>query len=166
MRGSAPPPLEEVLDEPARIREPQAGSSVAEIVLVTLAPSLPRRLMGHAQLKGGLVRRIKGGAVQFVERHGGIVNQFVGDEILALCGIPTAYEDDPVRAVRAAMEIREMARAISPEVEERVGEDPVLSPAGITVSYGTAPFDRETMRRPDDIVQAADADLYRQKGMR
>ena len=32
----------------------------------------------------------------------GIVNQFVGDEVLALFGIPTANEDDPVRAVRAA----------------------------------------------------------------
>ncbi|MCH8844485.1 MAG: zinc-ribbon domain-containing protein, partial [SAR324 cluster bacterium] len=50
----------------------------------------------------GLMRRLKDRAVEIVESHGGIVSQFVGDEVLALFGIPTAHEDDPVRAVRAA----------------------------------------------------------------
>lgn len=65
--------------------------------------------------------RIKKEAVRIVERHEGIVNQFVGDEVLALFGIPTAHEDDPIRAVRAAMEIHELVRKTSPEVEERIG---------------------------------------------
>jgi tetratricopeptide (TPR) repeat protein len=56
-----------------------------------------------------------------VERHEGIVNQFVGDEVLALFGIPVAHEDDPVRAVRAAFEIHELVREISPEVQRRIG---------------------------------------------
>jgi class 3 adenylate cyclase/tetratricopeptide (TPR) repeat protein len=68
-----------------------------------------------------IMNRIKQEAVRIVERHGGIVNQFVGDEVLALFGIPTAHEDDPVRAVRAAMELHELLRKISPEVEERIG---------------------------------------------
>ena len=42
-------------------------------------------------------------AVKIVESHGGIVNLFMGDEVLALFGIPIAHEDDPVRAVRAAL---------------------------------------------------------------
>jgi class 3 adenylate cyclase len=42
--------------------------------------------------------RIKSEAVSIGETHGGIVNQFVGDEVLALFGIPAAHEDDPVRA--------------------------------------------------------------------
>ena len=40
--------------------------------------------------------------------------------MLALFGIPTAHEDDPIRAVRAAMEIHELVRKISPEVEARI----------------------------------------------
>ena len=68
-----------------------------------------------------IMSRIKKEAVRIVERHEGIVNQFVGDEVLALFGIPTAHEDDPVRAVKAAMEIHELVRKISPEVEERIG---------------------------------------------
>jgi predicted ATPase/class 3 adenylate cyclase len=67
-----------------------------------------------------IMSRIKNEAVRIVEGHGGIVNQFVGDEVLALFGIPTAHEDDPIRAVRAAMEIHELVRKISPEVEARI----------------------------------------------
>ena len=69
----------------------------------------------------GIVGRIKAEAVRIVEGHGGIVNQFVGDEVLALFGIPAAHEDDPVRAVRAARDLHAMVRAMSPEVEGRIG---------------------------------------------
>ncbi|MCZ6552550.1 MAG: zinc ribbon domain-containing protein, partial [SAR324 cluster bacterium] len=69
----------------------------------------------------GLMRRLKDRAVEIVEAHGGIVSQFVGDEVLALFGIPTAHEDDPVRAVRAAQGLHELARELSPEVEEKIG---------------------------------------------
>ena len=69
----------------------------------------------------GIMSRIKAEAVKIVEGHGGIVNQFVGDEGLALFGIPTAHEDDPRRAVRAALALHEAARSISPETEEKIG---------------------------------------------
>jgi class 3 adenylate cyclase len=68
-----------------------------------------------------LVRQLKDGAVEIVETHGGIVSQFVGDEVLALFGIPAAHEDDPLRAVRAAAEIHALARELSPQVEEKIG---------------------------------------------
>jgi len=68
-----------------------------------------------------IMSRIKQEAVTIVERHEGIVNQFVGDEVLALFGIPTAHEDDPVRAVKAARELHLLVRQISPEVEARIG---------------------------------------------
>ena len=68
-----------------------------------------------------IMSRIKAEAVKIVESHGGIVSQFVGDEVLALFGIPTAHEDDPRRAVQAALELHEMARKVSGEVEEKIG---------------------------------------------
>jgi class 3 adenylate cyclase/tetratricopeptide (TPR) repeat protein len=70
----------------------------------------------------GIMGRIKEEAVRIVESYGGIVNQFVGDEILALFGIPTAHEDDPLRAVKATMELHKMVRQMSPEVEGRIGK--------------------------------------------
>ena len=42
-----------------------------------------------------------------VERHGGVVEKFVGDAVMAVFGIPAAHEDDALRALRAAWEIRE-----------------------------------------------------------
>ena len=42
-----------------------------------------------------------------LERHGGAVEKFVGDAVMAVFGIPVAHEDDALRAVRAAWEMRE-----------------------------------------------------------
>ena len=67
-----------------------------------------------------VMSRIKREAVRIVESHEGTVNQFVGDEVLALFGIPAAHEDDPVRAVKAAREIHDLVRQISPEVEKQI----------------------------------------------
>jgi class 3 adenylate cyclase/tetratricopeptide (TPR) repeat protein len=41
-----------------------------------------------------------------VERHGGTVEKFVGDAVMAVFGIPVSHEDDALRAVRAASEMR------------------------------------------------------------
>jgi class 3 adenylate cyclase/tetratricopeptide (TPR) repeat protein len=42
-----------------------------------------------------------------LERHGGTVEKFIGDAVMAVFGAPVAHEDDPERAVRAALAIRD-----------------------------------------------------------
>ncbi|MGB2875577.1 MAG: AAA family ATPase [Gaiellaceae bacterium] len=50
-----------------------------------------------------------------LESFGGVVEKFIGDAIVAVFGAPTAYGDDPERAVRAALAVRDSVR----EVDER-----------------------------------------------
>ena len=49
-------------------------------------------------------------AKEAIERHGGTVEKFIGDAVVALFGAPTAHEDDPERAVHAGLAIRDWAR--------------------------------------------------------
>ncbi|MBI5108190.1 MAG: AAA family ATPase [Rhodocyclales bacterium] len=68
-----------------------------------------------------IMGRIKEAATRIIGCHGGVINQFIGDEVVALFGIPVARRDDAVRAVRAARELHAAVRAIGQEVAPRIG---------------------------------------------
>src|SRR5947199_1824501 len=52
-----------------------------------------------------------------LERFGGTVEKFIGDAVVALFGAPVAHEDDPERAVRAALAIRDAIDELNAEDE-------------------------------------------------
>jgi class 3 adenylate cyclase len=54
-------------------------------------------------------------------RHGGTIEKFVGDAVLAVFGIPAAHEDDALRAVRAAIEMRAALELLNDELEPLYG---------------------------------------------
>jgi class 3 adenylate cyclase/predicted ATPase len=56
-----------------------------------------------------------------IERHGGTVEKFIGDAVMAVFGIPTLHEDDALRAVRAAAEIGERLVGFNAELEAERG---------------------------------------------
>src|SRR6476469_6534568 len=54
-----------------------------------------------------------------VEAHGGTVEKFIGDAVMAVFGVPLAHEDDALRACRAALEMRENFPELG--IEGRIG---------------------------------------------
>jgi class 3 adenylate cyclase/tetratricopeptide (TPR) repeat protein len=69
---------------------------------------------------------------RIVESHGGAVEKFIGDAVVAVFGVPVAHEDDALRALRAAIEMRDALPEVG--VEGRIG---VNSGEIVTSGYGT-----------------------------
>ena len=56
-----------------------------------------------------------------LERHGGTVEKFIGDAVMAAFGVPVLHEDDALRALRAAVELRAELASINVELERTYG---------------------------------------------
>ncbi len=63
---------------------------------------------------------IKGDATRIIESFGGIVNQFIGDEVVGLFGLPNATGQEPRRATLAALELHAQVRRINERVGQRL----------------------------------------------
>ncbi len=60
-------------------------------------------------------------ASDIVARHGGTVEKFIGDAVMAVWGTPTAREDDAERAVRTGLELVTAVRALGAGIQARAG---------------------------------------------
>jgi class 3 adenylate cyclase/tetratricopeptide (TPR) repeat protein len=91
-------------------------------------PEVLRELMSqyHAQLRA------------ILERHGGTVEKFVGDAVMAVFGLPHVHEDDALRAIRAALEMRDALEALALEARIGVNTGEVVAGSGETLVTGDA----------------------------
>src|SRR5205814_6804180 len=72
-----------------------------------------------------------------IERHGGTVEKFIGDAVMAVFGAPAAHEDDPERAVRTALAIRDAVDDLDLRTAVNTGE--------ALVALGASPADGEAL---------------------
>ena len=69
-----------------------------------------------------------------IHRHGGTVEKYIGDAVMAVFGSPVAHEDDPVRAVRAALDMQAALRQFN---EARRNSDPTAPQLQMRVGVNT-----------------------------
>ncbi len=85
-----------------------------------------------------------------LERFGGTVEKFIGDAVMALFGAPVSHEDDPERAVRAALAIRDWARE-EDDLQVRIA----VNTGEALVLLGSRPAEGEGMAAGDVVNTAA-----------
>jgi class 3 adenylate cyclase/tetratricopeptide (TPR) repeat protein len=83
-----------------------------------------------------------------VDRHGGTVEKFIGDAVMAVFGVPVVHEDDALRAVRAAADMRAALTELNEEldrdwgirIESRIGINTgeIVSGEGDSIATGDA----------------------------
>ncbi len=101
-----------LLQDPALEPVPQQTISVVFVEVMTVGPRLDPEA-----LRRPLSRALET-ATQVLERYGGSVERLPTDAVTAVFGIPTVHEDDALRAVRAALEMRETVGSSSRELGE------------------------------------------------
>ena len=66
-----------------------------------------------------------------IQKHGGTLDKYLGDGLMAFFGAPIYYEDHVERAVRAAVEMQEAIKQLNTEWAQRDGSQPLLVAIGI-----------------------------------
>ena len=106
-------------DGPARIEERKLVTALfADLVSST---ELAARL--DPEELSAVVRPFLLAMTEEIERFGGTLEKYAGDAVVAVFGAPVAHEDDPERAVRAALAMQERLDALQSELSSRAGKE-------------------------------------------
>src|SRR5207253_7459961 len=87
-----------------------------------------------------------------VGSHGGVVEKFIGDAVMAVFGVPQVHEDDALRAVRAAEELRSALEHLNEKLEREYGTKLALR---IGVNTGEVVTGTEERLATGDAVNVA-----------
>lgn len=101
------------------------GREVRKIVTVLFSDAAGSTALGERldpESLRALMKRYFAEMRRIIERHGGTVEKFVGDAVMAVFGMPQLHEDDALRAVRAAIEIRDALARLNEQVEAEQGQ--------------------------------------------
>jgi class 3 adenylate cyclase/predicted ATPase len=98
-----------------------AARKTVTVVFCDIANSTPLGDALDPEVMRGVMERYFDVVRQELERHGGTVEKFIGDAVMAVFGIPTVHDDDALRAVRAAVDMRTALGGLNAELEETYG---------------------------------------------
>jgi class 3 adenylate cyclase/tetratricopeptide (TPR) repeat protein len=108
---------------PLSVEEPGARELRKTVTVlfcdVTGSTALGERLDPES-LRGAMARYFEAMKV-VVERHGGTVEKFIGDAVMAVFGVPVLHEDDALRGLRAAAEMRQAVTDLNEGLERDYG---------------------------------------------
>jgi class 3 adenylate cyclase len=108
------------LEPPAAPREPDRRRTVT-ILFADVVDSTELGAQLDPEVLRTVMTRYFDAVRTIVERHGGAVEKFIGDAAMAVFGMPTLHEDDAVRAVRAASDLREAIGVLNADLGEEYG---------------------------------------------
>jgi predicted ATPase/class 3 adenylate cyclase len=107
-----------------RVREAVGSGEARKVVTVLFSDVAGSTLLGQ-ELDPETVRQMMTRYFHemksVLERHGGSVEKFIGDAVLAVFGVPKLHEDDALRALRAAVEMREALGKLNEEFDRTWG---------------------------------------------
>ncbi len=103
---------------PKQAREPTRDvRKTVTILFADIVNSSRLSLALDPEALRNLLARYFGELSAIIRRHGGIVEKYIGDAIMAVFGVPILHEDDALRAVRAAVEMRDTLAILNRELE-------------------------------------------------
>src|SRR6478672_8202842 len=99
-----------------------ASSAHRKVVTVLFCDVVGSTALGESidpEALQGLLARYFERMKAIIESHGGSVEKFIGDAVMAVFGVPTVHEDDALRALRAAVAMRDALPELG--IEGRIG---------------------------------------------
>ncbi|MGM0531725.1 MAG: adenylate/guanylate cyclase domain-containing protein [Bacteroidota bacterium] len=93
-----------------------------------------------------IMGRIFSKVSSIIKKYDGFIEKFVGDSVMAVFGIPKAHEDDPVRAIKSAVEMHKSVKSMGKWVEKRTGSELTMHTGINTGLVVTGDIDREKGR--------------------
>ncbi len=137
-------------DDAAALDEPEAPAEERRVVTILFADLVSStQLADHMDPEDlrALLADYFASMAREVRRHGGTVEKYIGDAIMAVFGLPVTHEDDPVRAVRAALGMRAALRRLNhrhhaadpeaPDLRMRMG----INTGEVVAASGNEPAD-------------------------
>src|SRR4026208_472668 len=108
----------------APLEEPAAPREMRKTVTVVFSDVIDSTPLGEgldAESYRRMLSRYFIEVSRVLEHHGGTVEKFIGDAVMAVFGIPVVHEDDALRALRAASEMRKRLAALNSELSAERG---------------------------------------------